>query len=120
MESERKKALRFLSGLRGKEKSLGRLVSALRMFEGLSQAELARKLGLRRGVVCDLEADRRVLMPAQASQIAKALGYDEEVIIGFAVEDWLAREGLAFEVALSALPPSAPSGRRPRRRRRRR
>jgi transcriptional regulator with XRE-family HTH domain len=102
MPSQRRAAVRFLSGLRGRDRRLGALVSALRLFEGLSQAELARRLDVSRAELNDYEKDRRHMLPPLAAKVAAVLGYDQATMVAFAVEDWLRRGGLHYEVSLKA------------------
>jgi ribosome-binding protein aMBF1 (putative translation factor) len=52
---------------------IGNLLSAARLKAGLSQAQLAEKLGIRQNMVSDYERGKRRLSPSMAKRIAKTL-----------------------------------------------
>ena len=52
---------------------IGNLLSAARLKAGLSQSQLAAKLGIRQNMVSDYERGKRRLSPAMAKRIAKIL-----------------------------------------------
>jgi ribosome-binding protein aMBF1 (putative translation factor) len=59
---------------------IGNLLSAARLKEHLSQAQLAEKLGIRQNMISDYERGKRKLSPAMAKRIAKILGIKVERI----------------------------------------
>ena len=52
---------------------IGNLLSAARLKAGLSQSQLAEKLGIRQNMVSDYERGKRRLSPSMVKRIAKAL-----------------------------------------------
>jgi ribosome-binding protein aMBF1 (putative translation factor) len=52
---------------------VGNLLSAARLKAGLSQSQLAEKLGIRQNMISDYERGKRRLSPAMAKRIAKIL-----------------------------------------------
>ena len=52
---------------------VGNLLSGARLKAGLSQAQLAEKLGIRQNMISDYERGKRRLSPAMAKRIAKIL-----------------------------------------------
>jgi len=52
---------------------IGNLLSAARLKAGLSQSQLAEKLGIRQNMVSDYERGKRRLSPSMAKRIAKTL-----------------------------------------------
>ena len=52
---------------------IGNLLSAARLKAGLSQAQLAEKLGIRQNMVSDYERGKRRLSSAMAKRMAKML-----------------------------------------------
>ncbi len=59
---------------------IGNLLSAARLKENLSQAQLAEKLGIRQNMISDYERGKRKLSPAMAKRIAEILGIKVERI----------------------------------------
>jgi len=57
---------------------IGNLLAAARMKTGLTQAELAKRLGIRQNMVSDFERGRRTYSNAMASRLSKTLGIKEE------------------------------------------
>jgi ribosome-binding protein aMBF1 (putative translation factor) len=52
---------------------VGNLLAGARLKEGITQAQLAEKLGIRQNMISDYERGRRRLSPSMAKRIAKAL-----------------------------------------------
>ena len=52
---------------------VGNLLAGSRLKAGLSQAQLAEKLGIRQNMISDYERGKRRLSPAMAKRIAKIL-----------------------------------------------
>lgn len=57
---------------------VGNLLAAARLKAGLTQAELASKLGVRQNMVSDYERGRRTYSDAMAKRLSKALKVNEE------------------------------------------
>jgi len=92
-------------GLKELEKELGELtfgqvLKAHREAEELTQIELAKKLGISKQSLNDLERGRRIPSPSRAANIAKKLGMLEESFIEIALSDHLREEKLAFSVTV--------------------
>jgi DNA-binding XRE family transcriptional regulator len=62
-------------------KNPGRLVRGARGREGWTQAELARRMGTTRSVVCDLENGRRPMSLAMARRLAEVFGVAHTVFL---------------------------------------
>ncbi len=87
------------------EKEVGRLtfgmfLRAARTTLGLSQAEMARKLGMARGTLCDLEKGRQLVSVVLAKKIAQKAGFSETLAIKACIQDQLnkAKVKLHFEL----------------------
>ena len=94
-------------GVEDLEQRFGRMTVAmfLRAFresEGLSQIEYARKLGLSRANLCDLEKGRKLISPERAAELAKKVGVPEKVLIQLAIQDSLLSARLRYTVELKA------------------
>jgi transcriptional regulator with XRE-family HTH domain len=97
--SETKK---FLNRLIGKEPTFGEVVAALRGSEEISQAAFARKLGVTRQVLNDIESGRRPATLALASKWAKKIGLSPAVLIERAVQDQLNAAKVGLRVRIEA------------------
>lgn len=56
---------------------VGNLLAGARLKAGLTQGQLAKKLGIRQNMVSDYERGRRSLSPAMASRFGTVLGIRE-------------------------------------------
>jgi len=61
---------------------VGNLLAGARLKAGLTQAALAKKLGVRQNMVSDYERGRRVLSPAMARRFGKVLKVKAERLAG--------------------------------------
>ena len=92
----------FLNKLTGKRLTFGDMLSALRETDEVTQVELARKIGVSRGLVCDIEKGRRTASIEQAVKIAKAMGYPQQVMIKYVLEDQLLDAQVNLKIKLEA------------------
>ena len=98
----RKAAGRFLEKLAGGPLTLGMAIRATREGEEISQAQFARRLGVTRSYLCDLEKNRKTVSPAKAAKFARVLGFSEQEYVRLALQDALRRAGLAYTVEIRA------------------
>lgn len=80
--------------------TLGRFVKAFRQSDEISQTAYAKKLGISRANLCDIEKGRKPVSLERAARIAKAIGVSEITLIQLALQDQLRREKLPYEVEL--------------------
>ena len=80
--------------------TFGRLLIAYRASTDLTQIELADKLGLSKGNICDFEKERKVPSPAKASEMAKRLGELPQYWVEVAVQDMLHAQNLDYTVKI--------------------
>lgn len=80
--------------------TFGRLLVSYRASSDLTQVELADKLGLSKGNICDLEKERKVPSPAKAEEIAKKLGELPQYWVEVAVQDMLRSQDLDYVVKI--------------------
>ncbi len=104
MTTKRRKsaAVRFLENLTGGPLTLGSAIRATREGDDLAQAEFARKLGVSRSHLCDIEKGRKPVSASRAAEFARTLGYSEQQWIQLALEDQLRRAKLNFRVQIEA------------------
>ena len=89
--------------LLGEALSLGSAIAALRDLYGLTQAELASKVGMSKQNICDIEKSRRFVSPAKAALIARRLGHPESYFIKLALQDTVTQSGLKYKVFIKAV-----------------
>ena len=94
-------AKKFLNSLNG-QLTFAEALLCLRDTDEISQAELARKVGVSRGLICDIEKNRRIPSAKLVIKIAKALGYPEKVLLKYLLQDQLREAKAKFKVVLEA------------------
>jgi DNA-binding XRE family transcriptional regulator len=82
--------------------SFGIFFSAARSSMELTQAEMARKLGLARGTVCDIEKGRQLVSPAFAAKVAKKAGLSVELAVQTCLQDQLNKHKIKLHVKVEA------------------
>ena len=94
-------AMRFLDDIIGDELTLGNLISTIRETDEYSQIELAKRLGISKSHLCDIEKGRKVVSPERAARFADELGFSSEQFVRLALQQLLADAHLPFRVTLS-------------------
>lgn len=105
MHMARKKrsvTMRFLDDLIGEALTFGSMLRAIRECEEISQTEMARRLGISRAHLCDIEKGRRTVSPARAVNFARALDYGETQFVRLALQDQVTEAGLRMTVKVEA------------------
>jgi transcriptional regulator with XRE-family HTH domain len=82
--------------------TFGAAVEALRIGDEISQAAFARKLGVSRQYLCDVEKGRRLVSPEQAARFARAFGHPPNVLVRLALQDAVSAGGLKLKVRVDA------------------
>lgn len=82
--------------------TLGKLLLSIRQGEEMSQTEFARKLGVSKSHLCDIEQDRKAVSPERAAYFAKRLGFSEAQFVRLALQGLLDRENLQMTVSVKA------------------
>ena len=82
--------------------TFGSMLESLRHCDELSQVEMAKKLGVSRAHLCDIEKGRRPVTPEKAAAFADRLGYSVHQFVAQAIEDSLRRIGLKLRVEIKA------------------
>jgi len=78
------------------------MIASVRVVDEIPQAELARRVGISRANLCDIEKGRRSVTVKRAAQFARILGYSVNQFVAVAVEDQLRKAGLKVRVRLEA------------------
>ncbi|MCC6746151.1 MAG: helix-turn-helix transcriptional regulator [Deltaproteobacteria bacterium] len=74
----------------------------MRARDDLSQVAFAKKVGISRQYLCDVEKGRRLVSPEQAARFAKAFGHPPRVLVQLALQDAVTASGLKLRVAVEA------------------
>ena len=82
--------------------TFGTFLRSARGALDVSQAAMARQLGISRGTLCDIEKGRQLVSPGLAVRIAKAAGFSELVAVKACLQDQLNRANIKMKVALVA------------------
>jgi transcriptional regulator with XRE-family HTH domain len=80
--------------------TVGGALEALREADDLSQVEMARRLGVTRQHLCDIEKGRRLVSPGRAAGFARKLRHSQALFIRLAVQDQLSSEGIEARVTV--------------------
>ena len=94
-------AMKFLESLVG-ELTFGGLIEAMRQVEGLPQVEFAKKLGISKQHLCDIEKRRKFVSPERAAKFARILGHSEQSFVALALQDIVNQGGLKLKVNVEA------------------
>ena len=82
------------------KRTVGSFLRSWRQSFELSQVEFAKKLGISRANLCDMEMNRKSVSPEKAAEIAKTIGYSVNVLVEMAIEEQLSAAGLKYSVSL--------------------
>jgi len=82
--------------------TLGRALASIRETEGYTLARFAKKLGVSRAHLCDVERGRRGVSAERAARWAKVLGHPPQVFVALALQDEVTAAGLKLKVSVEA------------------
>jgi transcriptional regulator with XRE-family HTH domain len=82
--------------------TFGLALEAIRGLTGESQSSFAKKIGVSRAYLCDIEKGRRIVSPGKAAKFARAVGHPPEYFVQLAVDDLLRSEGLKMRSHVEA------------------
>lgn len=80
--------------------TFGGLVKSLRISDDITQVNLARKLGVSKQFLSDVEHDRKDIGISFAKKVSDALGYSIEPLIELIIRDQLRKQNLNYKVEL--------------------
>lgn len=103
-KAKRKKseAIELLEKISGGPLTLGRAIESIRKSQDISQDECAKKLGVSKSHLCDVEKSRKTVSPERAAKWARVLAYPESVLVRLAIQDELDAAGLKYKVEIEA------------------
>ena len=86
MSTKKPVALKFLEKTNGGPLTLGKLLEATRLGEEMTQPEFAKRLGISKSHLNDIEKGRKAVSVERAARFARKLGYSEEQYIALAIQ----------------------------------
>lgn len=87
--------------------TFAKLLHSFRVTQNFTQEELANKLGLSKGNICDYEKGRKIPTPAYAEKIAKKLGEIPAYWVEIAIQDMLRENKLLYLVNIKPIDDAA-------------
>ena len=101
-KDKKSNAVKILEKIAGGPLTLGRAIISIRKSEELSQDECAKKLGVSKSHLCDVEKGRKTVSSERAAKWARILGYPESVLVRLALQGELDAAGLKYRVDIEA------------------
>lgn len=80
--------------------TFGSLIRSLRICDEISQVRLAKKVGVSKQFLCDVERNRKEVGFSFAKKISHALGYSIEPLLELLIRDQLKRQKLHYKVEI--------------------
>ncbi len=84
------------------QSTLGSMISSLRQCDGISQTQLAEKIGVSKQFLNSVEKNRKRVGIKFAQKVADALQYPVEPFLELLIKDQIAREGIKVDVSITA------------------
>ncbi len=102
MSTRKSSAIRALERHTGGHVTLGGFLAAVRLGEELTQPAFAKKLGVSKSHLNDVEKGRKAVSPERAARFASILGYSQARFVRLALQDLLDRSNLKLVVEVNA------------------
>ncbi len=84
------------------ELSFGDFLRSARTALDLTQVDMAKKLGVSKSVVCDIEKGRQLVSPKLALRIAKKAKLSEKLAVKLCLQDQLSKAKIKMTVEIAA------------------
>jgi transcriptional regulator with XRE-family HTH domain len=101
-KEHKSEAVKYLAKLRRGPLTFGALLRALRECDGHTLEELAKRFGVSRSHLCDIEKGRRRVSAERAVRWAKILGYPAPLFVQLALQAEVDATGLKLRVEVDA------------------
>ena len=95
------KAMNYLETLNKGPLTLGDIVHSIRTSEGMTQNDLAEKLGISKSHLSDIENGRKTVSPERAMKFAEILGYSKKQFVRLALQQILDDSGIEMLVEVA-------------------
>ncbi len=93
-------AIKYMDQLLGDQQTFANTLQALRKCEEITQADFAKKIGIPKQHLCDIEHGRRPVGIKLAMRFAEALEMNPKSFITLALQDVINHENLHYTVEL--------------------
>lgn len=80
--------------------SFATFMLGIRTTLGLSQVEMAKKLGISKAALCEVEKGRTLVSPLTASRYAKKTGFSETVALEACFQDQLRKANIKRRIKI--------------------
>jgi transcriptional regulator with XRE-family HTH domain len=95
-------AVKVMERLTGGPLTLGKMLQAVRDGDELTLEVFAKRIGVSRQNLCDIEKGRKGVSPERAARWARLLGYPEAQWVRLALQAELDAAGLKYRVEIAA------------------
>jgi transcriptional regulator with XRE-family HTH domain len=95
-------AIKFMERLTGGPLTFGKMLQAVREGDELTLEVFAKRIGVSRQNLCDIEKGRKGVSPERAARWARLLGYPEAQWVRLALQAELDAAGLKYRVEIAA------------------
>jgi len=95
-------AIKLMERLTGGPLTFGKMLQAVREGDELTLEAFAKRLGVSRQNLCDIEKGRKGVSPERAARWARLLGYPEAQWLRLALQAELDAAGLKYRVEIQA------------------
>jgi transcriptional regulator with XRE-family HTH domain len=103
MVKEKKSAtVKYLEKLRGGPLTFGALLRSIRECDEHTLEGLAKRVGVSRSHLCDIEKGRRGVSAERAARWARILGYPEALFVKLAMQAELDAAGIKLKIDVKA------------------
>lgn len=82
--------------------TVGRFIKAFREGDEATQSGYAKRLGISKANLCDIEKGRKLVSAERAAKFARVLGVPEGALVQLALQDQLREAKLALKVEVHA------------------
>jgi transcriptional regulator with XRE-family HTH domain len=96
------RATKLMEQLTGGPLTFGKMLQAVREGDELTLEAFAKRLGVSRQNLCDIEKGRKGVSPERAARWARLLGYPEAQWLRLALQAELDAAGLKYRVEIAA------------------
>lgn len=95
-------AVKYLEKLRGGPLKFGALLRSVRETDEHTLEELAKRFGVSRAHLCDIEKGRRGVSAERAARWARILGYPQALFVKLALQAELDAAGIKLKIDVKA------------------
>ena len=96
------KTMKELEKISGGSLTVAKILKSIRHCDEMTQVEFAKKLGISKQNLCNIEKGRTFISPSLAFTFAKKLKDSTKQFVRIALQDQLNRSGIKYEVTLNA------------------